>query len=105
MLTLPRQQIDRQVTLPFLWHQTGARKEPYPHLEPVALSLVHKGVGKFVNRPTSTGGRKYDKFFVYVPTEVAKDSQFPFRAGEAVAVAIDPRRRRLVIDRQVSSND
>ena len=50
-----------------------------------------------MNRPTTTGGRKYDKFFVYVPTEVAKDSAFPFEAGEPVEVRIDQARKRLVV--------
>ncbi len=59
--------------------------------------MAYKGVGKFVNRPTTTGGRKYDKFFVYVPTEVAKDSQFPLKAGDSVEVRIDPARKRVVV--------
>jgi len=32
---------------------------------------------RFINRPTKTGGRDYDKFFVYNPTEVARDKTFP----------------------------
>ena len=60
--------------------------------------MATKGVGRFVNRPTSTGGRIYDKFFVYVPTEVAKDSQFPFKTGDRVEVRIDPKRKWVVIE-------
>ncbi len=63
----------------------------------VTPDLVDKGVGRFVNRPTTTGGRKYDKFFVYVPTEVAKDSQFPFEEGEAVEVRVDAKRKRVIV--------
>ncbi|MGP8125338.1 MAG: hypothetical protein ACLQEQ_05630 [Nitrososphaerales archaeon] len=59
--------------------------------------MATKGLGRFVNRPTTTGGRKYDKFFVYVPTEVAKDSQFPFEAGNVVEVRIDAKRKRIVV--------
>lgn len=65
--------------------------------DPVAPDLVDKRVGKFINRPTTTGGRKYDKFFVYVPTEVAKDSQFPFKAGDEVEVRIDAKRKRIIV--------
>ncbi|MDA4128671.1 MAG: hypothetical protein OK422_04375 [Thaumarchaeota archaeon] len=65
--------------------------------KPVTPNLATKGRGKFVNRPTTTGGKKYDKFFVYVPTEVAKDSQFPFSAGEVVEVKIDVRRKLVVV--------
>jgi Peptidase A4 family len=52
---------------------------------------------RFVNRPTTTGGKKYDKFFVYVPAEVAKDSQFPFKPGDEVEVRIDARNGRIVV--------
>ena len=47
------------------------------------------GVGRFINRPTQTGGKTYDKFFIYVPTEVARDGTFPFKAGEKVFVKIE----------------
>jgi hypothetical protein len=35
--------------------------------------------GKFINRPTQTGKKLYDKFFIYVPTEVARDGLFSFQ--------------------------
>lgn len=38
-----------------------------------------QGKGRFMNRPTRTGKRVYDKFFVYIPTEIARDGLFPFR--------------------------
>lgn len=69
----------------------------YSKSDAVAPDLATKGLGRFVNRPTTTGGRKYDKFFVYVPTEVAKDSQFPFEAGNVVEVRIDAKRKRIVV--------
>lgn len=81
-----------------LWHQFGAQKDPYSVDKAMAPDLVYKGIGKFVNRPTSTGGKKYDKFFLYVPAEVAKDSQFPFKAGEAVEVRIDIKNRRVLVE-------
>ncbi len=37
-----------------------------------------EGVGKVINRPTKTAGKTYDKYFIYIPTIVAKDSAFPF---------------------------
>ena len=55
------------------------------------------GKGRFINRPTETGGRTYDKFFIYVPTEVARDGLFPFKPGEAVVVRIDQDEGRLII--------
>jgi len=47
-------------------------------------NLVREGKGRFFNRPSQTGGKKYDKFFIYVPTDLAKDSLFPFKDGDSV---------------------
>jgi hypothetical protein len=55
--------------------------------------------GKFLNRPTTTGGKLYDKFFIYVPTEVARDSLFPFKTNDKVMVRIDAENKRLVIEK------
>lgn len=46
-------------------------------------------VGKVINRPTKTGGKTYDKYFIYIPTSVAKDSAFPFKPGEEVIIKIE----------------
>ncbi len=56
-----------------------------------------KDIGRLINRPTKTGKKMYDKFFVYIPTSVAKDSAFPFKPGEEVIVRIDG--KRLVIEK------
>jgi hypothetical protein len=53
--------------------------------------------------PMSTEG--YGSFYehakgrlvLYIPSDVRKDSQFPFRAGERVRIRIDA--RRLVVER------
>ncbi len=58
--------------------------------------MALQGEGKFVNRPTTTGGKKYDKYFVYIPTQLVKDSQFPFREGDVVRITVKPRRLRIV---------
>lgn len=50
--------------------------------------MVLQAKGKFVNRPTQTGGKKYDKFFIYVPTELANDSQFPFKPADEVLISV-----------------
>ena len=56
-----------------------------------------KGKGKFTNRPTKTKGHTYDKFFIYVPTEVARDGTFPFKEGEEVALRIE--NKRVIIEK------
>lgn len=55
--------------------------------------------GRFINRPTTSKGRKYDKFFIYVPTEVARDSHFPFAEGEAVTIRMDLDKNRLLVSK------
>jgi len=60
---------------------------------------MFEGKGKFINRPTRTGGKLYDKHFIYIPTEVARDSLFPFKIQEAVKVSIDKRKNRLIIEK------
>lgn len=52
-----------------------------------------------MNRPTTTGGTKYDKFFIYIPTEVAKDSQFLFKEGDEIKIAVDTKKRVLVVSK------
>ena len=58
-----------------------------------------EGTGRFLNRPTTTGGKKYDKFFIYVPVGVAKDSHFPFKEGEEALIRIELNENRLIISK------
>lgn len=61
--------------------------------------LVLKGEGRLINRPTKTGEQIYDKFFIYVPTEVARDSTFPFKSGDVLRLEVDPKRKEIRITR------
>ncbi len=54
--------------------------------------------GRFINRPTKTGRGVYDKFFVYVPTELARDSSFPFKPGQEVEVQIESLKGILLVE-------
>jgi len=58
-----------------------------------------QGKGRFINRPTQTGKHVYDKFFVYVPTEIARDGLFPFKAGDQVVVKVDPKLKRVIVEK------
>ena len=58
-----------------------------------------EGEGKFINRPTQTGGKLYDKFFVYVPTDVARDGTFPFKVNERVKARIDAENKKVIIEK------
>lgn len=61
--------------------------------------LVLKGEGRLINRPTKTGKQVCYKFFIYVPTEVARDSAFPFKSGDVVRIEVDPKRKELRVKR------
>ncbi len=56
-----------------------------------------EGKGKFINRPTKSGKKTYDKYFIYVPTEIARDGLFPFKPGEELLVKIDANKKCLII--------
>lgn len=58
-----------------------------------------EGKGRFINRPTKTGKKFYDKLFIYIPTEVGRDGLFPFKEKEAVKVSIDKKNNRLTIEK------
>jgi hypothetical protein len=53
---------------------------------------------KLINRPTETAGKKYDKYYIYIPTELAKDSAFPFKTNDKLKIKIDPKNKRLIIE-------
>jgi len=54
---------------------------------------------KLVNRPTITGRKTYPKYFIYIPSEIAKDSAFPFQADEKLKIKIDVENKRLIIEK------
>ena len=58
-----------------------------------------EGKGGFINRPTRTGGKTYDKFFIYIPTEIARDSLFPFKEKENLKIRVDKDKKRLIIEK------
>ena len=70
---------------------------------PNEATTMIEGKGRFINRPTKTGGRVYDKFFIYIPTDVARDGLFPFKPGEEVTIHIDSGEKRLVITKTESN--
>ncbi len=57
-------------------------------VKPNKVTKMQKAIGKFVNHPTRTGKQLYDKFYIYVPTQVAKDGTFPFKEGDRIEVEI-----------------
>lgn len=53
------------------------------------VTKMKKGIGRFVNRRTKTGKRFYDRFSIYVPTEVGRDRTFPFKVGDKLGITIE----------------
>jgi hypothetical protein len=45
---------------------------------------MRTGIGTFINRRTKTGKKTYDRFFFYIPTELARDATFPFNENDKV---------------------
>ncbi len=56
-----------------------------------------KGKGKLVNRPSYAKNKKYPKYFVYIPIEVARDSAFPFREGDEIEVTVDMENNQVIL--------
>jgi hypothetical protein len=47
------------------------------------------GTGTFINRKTKTSKNTYDRFFIYIPTELARDTNFPFTPNDKVQIEIN----------------
>jgi phage terminase large subunit-like protein len=47
------------------------------------------GRAKLINKPTTTKGKKYNKFFIYLSTYVVEDKDFPFKEDEELLVKIE----------------
>lgn len=62
------------------------------------VAVMKQGVDRFINRQTKTGKKFYDRFFIYVPTEVGRDAIFPFKAGEKVNIKI--KNNKLIIEKR-----
>lgn len=59
--------------------------------------IMKIGKGRFINRPSKTGKKYYDRFFVYIPTYVVRDEDFPFKPRDEVIVKIE--NEKLIIEK------
>ncbi len=60
-----------------------------------------QGKSKILNRSRTSKGKKYDSLFIYLPSDVTKDSQFPFLPDENVLIKIVG--NHLVIEKDKST--
>lgn len=61
------------------------------------VKMVLRGKGRVMNRPSKVGGKSYDRYMIYIPTTVARDSAFPFTAGEEISIRIEE--GRLIVEK------
>lgn len=65
----------------------------------INMTKMIEGIGKFVNRGSRSKKKTYDSFFLYFPSEVARDSNFPFESGEKIKVIIEPDKRAVRLEK------
>ncbi len=53
------------------------------------ITRMKVGRAKLINKPTTTKGKKYNKFFIYLSTYVVEDKDFPFKEDEELLVKIE----------------
>ena len=41
--------------------------------------------------------KTYERFWIYVPSKIVKDSQFPFEAGQTLNIEVDLQRKAVVL--------
>ncbi len=56
-----------------------------------------EGKSKILNRSRMSKGKRYDSLFIYLPSDLTKDSQFPFSPDDTVLIKIVD--KRLVIEK------
>jgi hypothetical protein len=56
-----------------------------------------EGKSKILNRSRTSKGKRYDSLFIYLPSDLTKDSQFPFSPDDTVLIKIVD--KRLVIEK------
>ncbi len=62
-------------------------------------NMVSIGFGRIINRISRANGKVYDRFFLYLPVDVARDERFPFKADEKVMIRIDEANKRLIVEK------
>ena len=62
--------------------------------------VAQRGIGTFVRRDskqaTTKGEKVYRKYWIYVPTDLAEDKNFPFKPTERLLIAITEGKRLAV---------
>lgn len=51
----------------------------------------------FLRKKIHVSGNEY--YYIHIPARLAHDSQFPFRDGDELLIAVDASRRRLIVEK------
>ncbi len=60
---------------------------------------MKEGIGTISNRKYTRNGVTFDRYFIYVPLNVATDSQFPFEDNEKINIIIEPDKRSVRLEK------
>jgi len=58
-----------------------------------------EGKTRLLNTKTRSQGRVYDRFLLHIPSNIARDSQFPFEAGEALRIEVNSRSKLITLSK------
>ncbi len=60
---------------------------------------VIEAITKLKGRTIVVKGKKYETYFIYVPSDLKKDPRFPFARDDEILLRIDPDNKRLIIEK------
>lgn len=61
-----------------------------------------EGKTRLVVTATKVGHKTYDRFLIHVPSKIARDSQFPFGAGEVLNIEVDLKNKAIVLSKAIA---
>ncbi len=62
--------------------------------------LARQAESHIRTRKIKTKGKEYEQTYLFIPKLVATDTAFPFAKNERVVVAIDTRKKRLIVEKK-----
>jgi hypothetical protein len=61
--------------------------------------LARQAESHIRSRKIKTKGKEYEQTYLFIPKLVATDTAFPFSTNERVAVIIDTKKKRLIVEK------
>lgn len=63
-------------------------------MKDVGVMLQARG---FLRKKTHVSGNEY--YYIHIPAKLARDSQFPFKDGDELRIAVDTFRNRMIVEK------